>query len=111
MHLTFDTATVESICPRRSKAQTLMNTGQVLNAQPYNGMKGRHTHPGQNKGAASETALLNTETTLGAAGIGKSEGITGKIRIELSSAQKHLPDTATLLPAELTWRDCLEIND
>lgn len=46
MHLTFDIAIVESICPQRSKAQSLMNTAQVLNAQPHNGMKGRLTHPG-----------------------------------------------------------------
>lgn len=85
MHLTFDRAIVESICPHRSKAQTLMTTAQVWNTQPYNGMKGRPTHPGKNKAAASYTALLNIQT-LEAARTEKSEGITGKVGIELSSA-------------------------
>lgn len=74
MHLTFDIAIVESICPHRSKAGT----------QP------RFLIPKQRDERETDTpclkqgsCFLNIKTTLEAAWIEKSKGITEKVGIEL----------------------------
>lgn len=111
MHLTFNTATVESICPQRSKAQTLRSTAQVLTS-PALQWDGRETDtPWLKRGSCCLNCPAEHWDNIGSCVDRKKKWRNHRknqdwaFQCQRWRSKKHPPATATLLPAELTPRD------